>query len=113
MREQICLLSSVCERQSDGQWWQSVQHHLHKPWLGDTQLEFLSQLIVFVSHHLFPHIPTFQEYDLGKTPRAAVMTSAPVRSHFHRSLSEQVALSEVDVAIASPISGNACRAAVA
>lgn len=41
------------------------------------------------------------------------MTLAPVCSHFHRTLSEQVALSEVDVAIASPVSENACRAAVA
>lgn len=78
-------------------------------WL--TQLEFLSQLIV--SHYLFPHIPTFQEYVLGKTPRTAVMTSAPVCSRFHRTLSEQVALSEVDVAPASPISANARRVAVA
>lgn len=51
----------VCERQSDGEWWQSVQYHLHKPWLGDTQLEFLSQLIVFVSRRLFPYIPTYQK----------------------------------------------------
>lgn len=79
----------------------------------ERQLEFLSQLIVFVSRYLFPHIPTFQEYDLGKTPRAAVVTSAPVCSRFHRTLSEQVALSEVDVALTSPISANACRAAVA
>lgn len=103
----------VCERQSDGEWWQAAQYHLHKPWLGHTQLEFLSQLIVFVSRHLFPHIPTFQEYELGKPQQAALMTLAPVCSHFHRTLSEQVALSEVDVAIASPVSENACRAAVA
>lgn len=41
------------------------------------------------------------------------MTSAPVCSHFHRILSEQVALSKVDVALASPTSENARRAAVA
>lgn len=43
-----------------------VQNYLHRAWLGNTQLEFHSQLIVSpqVSPHLFPHI----EYDLGKNP---------------------------------------------
>lgn len=102
----------VCQQQSDGEWW-SVHPHLYQPWLGDTQLEFLSQLIVFVSRRLFSYITTFQEYDLGKTPQAAVVTSAPVCLHFQRTLSEQVALPEVDVAIASAVRENACRAAVA
>lgn len=85
----------------DGKRRQPIRCHPHKPWLGNTQLQFPSRAHrppSGIPHRLFPVIPTCQEYDYGEGRGGekplgtgpGVVTSVSVCSRFHRALSGQV-----------------------